>query len=145
MRISLLLQHVWKIIKELKHVLSSFLTKMVVCSRMCFNTNLSKSFNHTNDKHAKMIKVCSNISSLNLFMCISCLSLFLGTNQHLLRERLWIKCTQRKYIVLIIKVTKTCLSDKRDVSLLFITWLVLGLFVTDPKSTSSSHFARTKI
>ena len=77
-------------------------------------------------------------------MCISCLSLFLETYQHLSQEHLWIKCTQRKYIVLIIKVTKTSVSDKRDASLLFITWLVLGLVDTDPKSTSSSHSAKTK-
>ena len=71
-----------------KHVLGSFLTKIVVCSRMCFKPNHSKSFNHTNDRHAKMLIVRSNFSSLNLFMCISCLSLFLETNKQLSQERL---------------------------------------------------------
>ena len=32
---------------------------------MCFKPDLSKSFNHSNDRHAKMLIVCSNISSLN--------------------------------------------------------------------------------
>ena len=75
--------------------MGSFLTKMV-SSILCFKPSLSKSFNHTNDKHAKMLIVCFNISSFTLFMCISCLSLFLETYQHLSQERLWIKCTQRK-------------------------------------------------
>ena len=89
---------------------------MVVCIIMCFKPYLSKSFNHTNNKHAKILIVCSDISSLNHFMCISCLSLFLETNQHLSQERLWIKCTQRKYIAIIKKVTKTSVIDKQDAS-----------------------------
>jgi hypothetical protein len=43
----------------------------------------------------------------------------LETNKQLSQERLWIKCTQRKYIVIIIKVTKTSVSDKWDDSLSF--------------------------
>ena len=68
---------------------------MVVCSRMCLKPNLSKSFKHTKDKHTKMLIVGFNISSLNLFMCISCLSMFLETCQHLSQERLWIECTKK--------------------------------------------------
>ena len=37
---------------------------MVVCSRIYFKPNLSKCFNHTNDKHAKILIVCSSMSSL---------------------------------------------------------------------------------
>ena len=48
----------------------------------------------------------------------------------------------KKYMVLILKVTKTAVNDKQDASLLFIAWLVLGLVDTDPKSTRSSHFAK---
>ena len=69
---------------------------MVVCSRMYFKPNLWKSFTKRYDKHAKMLIVCFNISSFTFFMCISCLSLFLETYQHLSQEHLWIKWTQRK-------------------------------------------------
>ena len=52
-----------------------------------------------------MLILCFHILLLNFFTCIFCLSLFLETYQHLSQEHLWIKCTKKLYIVLIIKVT----------------------------------------